>query len=285
MCRLYAFRSNEPTKVECSLVHAQNALLAQSRSDSIGRRHADGWGIVCYKDGEPTVNRRANAAFEDAHFNETAERVYSTAVVAHVRLSTVGVNSPSNTHPFTFDRWTFAHNGTIPSFCDVEKQLNKRIDAHLLDSRFGTTDSELYFLWLLHCLNRNGLLHDAEQSPSESAQVIAEAILELVKLCRDIDPDTTEKLNFVLTNGSILFACRWNNTLFEIFRDGIYDCEICGIPHVQHDSSVNYQAIAIASEPITHEPWTAMRNHTLLCVTKDLARFDRPIEASFTAKE
>ena len=27
MCRLYGFRANEETKVECTLVHAQNALL------------------------------------------------------------------------------------------------------------------------------------------------------------------------------------------------------------------------------------------------------------------
>lgn len=33
MCRLYGFLANERTKVECSLVHAQNALLHQSRAD------------------------------------------------------------------------------------------------------------------------------------------------------------------------------------------------------------------------------------------------------------
>lgn len=33
MCRLYGFRANEATKVECALVLAQNSLLAQSRAD------------------------------------------------------------------------------------------------------------------------------------------------------------------------------------------------------------------------------------------------------------
>ena len=36
MCRLYGFRANEPTKVECTLVHAQNALIVQSREDLAG---------------------------------------------------------------------------------------------------------------------------------------------------------------------------------------------------------------------------------------------------------
>src|SRR6476620_10098238 len=40
MCRHYAFRANEPTKVECTLVRAQNALLAQSRADRRGKTHS-----------------------------------------------------------------------------------------------------------------------------------------------------------------------------------------------------------------------------------------------------
>ncbi len=31
MCRLYALRASEPTRVECSLVRAQNALMEQSK--------------------------------------------------------------------------------------------------------------------------------------------------------------------------------------------------------------------------------------------------------------
>ncbi len=34
MCRLYAMHANEPTRVECGLVIAQNALMTQSQSDS-----------------------------------------------------------------------------------------------------------------------------------------------------------------------------------------------------------------------------------------------------------
>src|SRR5919108_629070 len=46
MCRLYALRANEPTRVECSLVRAQNALMAQSRGDREGLIHGDGWGVA-----------------------------------------------------------------------------------------------------------------------------------------------------------------------------------------------------------------------------------------------
>jgi predicted glutamine amidotransferase len=53
MCRLYGFRANEPTKVECTLVYAQNALMVQSREDLTGRGNAHGWGIATYEDHCP----------------------------------------------------------------------------------------------------------------------------------------------------------------------------------------------------------------------------------------
>jgi glutamine amidotransferase len=45
MCRLYGFRANAPSQVECALVRAQNALLGQCRRDERGLSNADGWGI------------------------------------------------------------------------------------------------------------------------------------------------------------------------------------------------------------------------------------------------
>ena len=53
MCRLYGFRATEPTKVECSLVHAQNALIVQSKQDRAGESHIYGWGVAAYEDHAP----------------------------------------------------------------------------------------------------------------------------------------------------------------------------------------------------------------------------------------
>ena len=75
MCRLYGFVSNEPTKVDCSLVYAQNALMQQSRVDEIGQDHADGWGIVTYSNGLPEIQKKATAAYDDQMVSTTAERV------------------------------------------------------------------------------------------------------------------------------------------------------------------------------------------------------------------
>jgi len=119
MCRLYGFIATEPTKVECSLVRAQNALLKQSRSDSRGRAHPDGWGVAYYKEELPIVERRVTAAGRDVQFDALAARTHARVVIAHVRTASVGSVSEANTHPFNIGRWVFAHNGTIPEFEEV----------------------------------------------------------------------------------------------------------------------------------------------------------------------
>ena len=51
MCRLYGFRATKPTKIECTLVHAQNALIVEDYQDHSGTSHLNGWGLAVYHDG------------------------------------------------------------------------------------------------------------------------------------------------------------------------------------------------------------------------------------------
>jgi glutamine amidotransferase len=268
VCRLYAFIANEPTKVDCSLVFAQNALLLQSRVDQLGRHHADGWGIAAYQRGTPRLIKNTTAAFDDQSFSCEAEKIYTTAAIAHVRKATVGVSSVYNTHPFCCGSWAFAHNGTVTGFEKIEAKLAKETCKELQKYRQGTTDSEQYFLWLLSRLQQCGVLaSDFRVIAKSSSDVIHREILQSVELldlrCREAALEETPKLNFVLTDGQTLVACRWNNSLHMIERHGIYSCEICGIPHVHHHETVDHHAFAFASEPITNEPWQEVTNESV----------------------
>ena len=82
MCRLYAMHANEPTRVECGLVIAQNALMAQSKRDMTGYSHGHGWGVADYNDGLPLVEKQTWAAFHGAHFAKKAAKVYARTVGA-----------------------------------------------------------------------------------------------------------------------------------------------------------------------------------------------------------
>ncbi|MCP3964082.1 MAG: class II glutamine amidotransferase [bacterium] len=254
MCRLYGFRGNEPTRVGCTLVHAQNALLAQSRQDGVGESHPDGWGIGVYEDAAPRIERSAAAAFDDQYFNTTAEGVFARTVIAHVRQATVGDSNAANTHPFSYRGWMFAHNGTVTAFERVRPRMIEETAPALCGLNEGTTDSEVFFYWLLSRMARAGI--DLEGGGGERERlvaVVAEALPYLADLCDRAGPEKPAILNLLLTDGETLVAGRWRKSLHWAARDGIRDCDVCD---VRHSPGTDYRAVVIASEALANdEAW------------------------------
>ena len=251
MCRLYGFRANEPTKVGCTLVHAQNALMVQSREDLAGYSHGHGWGIAVYVDHNLIVERQAWSAYHGEHFRHAAARAYSQTVLAHVRRATVGPATIQNTHPFTFADWAFIHNGTVPNFDALRSRLLDEMSAEHRAAILGDTDSEHVFHFLLS-------RHERDQGDGIFETVRA-GISDIVSWCRSLDPDEDIGLNMMLSDGERLVGTRCGRSLFYVERDGVYDCEICGFPHIHHNPTYGaHRAVEVASEPITHENWREM---------------------------
>ncbi|WP_186775653.1 class II glutamine amidotransferase [Rubripirellula tenax] len=278
MCRLYGFRSNEATKVECTLVHAQNALLIQSQSDEIGRSHSDGWGIGYYEGQKPHVERSAAAAHHGLHFSNTAERVYSQTVISHVRLATVGTPAIENCHPFHWGGWVFAHNGTVQGIDTLRPEMTNELSVTHQKSIAGSTDSELLFHWLMQRLANEQVVSESHcNSLSDAIAVVGNSLAELDSRCRRAMPEKLAKLNIVLTDGRMMIATRLRNSLHWTHRDGIRDCEICGIPHVEHQPGFQYRAVVIASEPVSHETWDAIPDATVIAIDENIQTRSTPI--------
>lgn len=266
MCRLYGFRANELTKVECTLAYAQNALMSQSRADLRGTSHSDGWGIGYYEDAVPAVERRDTAAYQDLHFSVTAERMYAKTVLAHVRRATVGGPALENTHPFVYGHWVFAHNGTVRAFEHVGPRLERETEPRLLELRRGSTDSELVFYWLLSRMSRAGVDLRLKAPQEPLVRVMCEAVRTLDARCETAQAEKPAQLNFIITDGNVLVATRWRNSLSWVERHGVHDCEICGIPHIHHVTGTDYRAVVVASEPISHEDWKELPEWSVLLV-------------------
>ncbi|MEH6832858.1 MAG: class II glutamine amidotransferase [Sulfitobacter sp.] len=262
MCRLYAMHANEPTRVECSLVKSQNALMEQSKGDMQGYAHGHGWGVADYPNGNPMVEKQVWAAFHGEHFSRKAARVYARTVVAHVRRATVGGTSIENTHPFHHGRWIFAHNGTVPNFDQVRAKMLDHIDPLHRSEIKGTTDSEHIFRYLLGLF-----LQHPERGLFETVKLGLE---QVIRWSAEVDPDARVGLNIILTNGEHLIGSCFNRSLFYLVRDHTYNCPICGKSHVHHDPKRSYLATEIASEPITHgENWHQVPNETVFQVAED----------------
>lgn len=270
MCRLYALRASEPTRVECALVKAQNALMEQSQGDEDGLVHGHGWGVADYPDGLPIIEKQTWAAYHGEHFKKKAARVYARTVIAHVRRATVGEPSLENTHPFTHGRWIFAHNGTVPNFDRVREPLLDATDPLHRNEVRGTTDSELVFRYLLSqwmLYPEAGLLG-----------TIRHGLRQIVEWCRDIDPAKRVGLNIVLTDGDRLVGSRLGRTLWFLERDRIFKCPICGKSHVHHEPRAAYRSVEIASERLTDEPgWKAVPDGTVYSVDPDYQLRFKPL--------
>lgn len=261
MCRLYAMSANEPTRVECSLVHAQNALMQQSRKDRQGLHNGHGWGVADYRDGLPLIEKQTWAAFHGEHFKKAASRVYAHTVVDHVRRATVGGTSIENTHPFHYGRWIFAHNGTVPHFLKVRDRMIPEIDPLLRNDIKGMTDSEHVFYFLLSLRLR---------FPDHNLrELVAIGLNRLRQFCEEVDPAAAVGLKIVLTNGDYLVGSRLGRTLWQLRRERVYTCEICGRSHVHHDAGTDYRAIEIASEPISDDNWHELPDVVVYSVDED----------------
>jgi len=271
MCRLYAFHANEPTRVECSLVHAQNALMEQSQGDREGLVHGHGWGVADYPNGVPMVEKQTWAAYHGEHFKKSAARVYAKTAVAHVRKATVGEPSIDNTHPFQHGEWIFAHNGTVPNFSAVRDLMIPRIEPLFRNEIKGTTDSEHIFMYLLSRWRRR-----PERSLMDT---VAGGLSKIAQWAHSVAPDRRAGLNIVLTDGSRLVGSRYNRTLWHVERERIFECGICGRPHVHHEAGAHYRAVEIASEPITDENWHEMPEKTAYEVDENFHLLTKPIRS------
>lgn len=255
MCRLYAFKSTEKTKVECTLVHAQNALMTQSRSDLSGTDHTHGWGLATYEGKLPHLERQAWAAYHGEHFARAAAKIYSTTVIAHVRRATVGVAAIENTHPFVFQQWTFAHNGTVPAFDQVRPRLLAAMTPAHREAIQGQTDSEHLFRYALSLM---------EQDPGLSMQAtLRKVVLDVSGWAEELAKGKPVGLNLILSDGESIVGSRLGRTLYMVARTGVYDCEICGFPHIHHMPRSNHRAVVVASEPISHEGWQEIEDRSI----------------------
>ena len=235
MCRLIVVRSRFPVSAASLLLDAPCSLRRQSCRDRQGERHGDGWGIGSYSQGAPSVVRRATAADADPEFAAAAQ-VESPLIVGHVRQASVGANSAENCHPFTFGRWTFAHNGTIQAFAAVRPRLLAETSPRLAAARHGETDSEHAFLWLLSRLERIGVdLESGVDGVAPLEDLLSRAIPELAGWSDAERPEEPPRLNFMLTDGRFLAVSRWGHSLWQRRTDA------GGAP-----------IAAIASEPVHH---------------------------------
>jgi predicted glutamine amidotransferase len=207
MCRLYGFRSSAHESVHAPLVAERNSLRRQSIE------HPDGWGIGAYVKGTlPELAHGLGPAHLDPEFERVSGLLQARAVIAHIRLASVGEVSPRNAHPFVYGRWTFCHNGTVNNFENARGLLEHEISQKFRKRLQGTTDSERCFAMFLTRLFSK-TKEDAAAPVELVAWALADTMHTVAELTDKYGP-TPSALNFLATDGELMVATRRGRTLW-----------------------------------------------------------------------
>lgn len=248
MCRLLGIVASEPTEFRLVLRDVPRSLAALSRE------HPDGWGLAIYDAHDWTLHKGVACATEDADFHRRAVGSRGEVLISHVRRKTVGETSLENTHPFESNGWVFAHNGTITD----TQYLREHASASRSAAMRGQTDSELFFAYVLSRFDRAGVKSAGEDTDAIVRDVVKEAWAR----------PNFGAFNFLLSDGHVTYAHRFGRSLFLLER-GPHDevrkerASMDGSV-VQTPWSQRRQAVFIASERMTDEPWMEIDDRTLL---------------------
>lgn len=256
VCRLFGFKAKTQATIHNSMVAAENALLHQSGF------HSDGWGIAYYQQGCPHLIKSPSSAFEDHLFARLSQRITSETVVAHLRKSTLGRVAATNTHPFQYGRWIFAHNGNIRHFSKLESSICREVCSPFCEYRLGATDSELIFYFLLARLHEKGLVESVGAASEDVVTELSQALTELQKIIgphsRTDGPCDQTYLSFILTDGDLFFAYQGGKPLFYNLGE---DFRTVGRPSPGPLKTPSFQAemLEVSSEPTgTAGYWRAL---------------------------
>jgi len=259
MCRLFGFRSNLPARVHRSLISEKNSLRKQSIE------HPDGWGIAYYdRDAIPEVAHGLGPAHSDPEFERVSNLLSSHAVLAHVRLASVGAIHRCNAHPFLHGPWAFAHNGTLTDFHRHQAELEAEIDSSFRPAIQGETDSErcfYVFMTRLRALVRTDNLVEARALATALAQTMV-----VISRITDQPGGKPSSMNFMVTNGRLLGATRRQRTLF-------LSEESHGEPsgHAPSEDGTELDQLVIASEELSGEDhWHEIPEESVVAVDGEM---------------
>lgn len=258
MCELLGMSSNKKTNINISL-----STLAQRGENP--HFHGDGWGVAFYEDKDVRLIKDVGEAKKSdwVHLIKK-EHILSHDVIAHIRKSTVGKVSYSNTHPFIRELFgrvhTFAHNGTLVGIDEKFKTKN----FHPV----GSTDSEKAFCLLMDRMMELWHGHH-DLIPALTNRI--ELIEEFSKEMRQLGP-----INFLYSDGEIMVGHghkRHDPVTNKVEWPGLHFnhliCDEFSEAGVTLSSSTDRMITLFASVPLDDDGnWKPLREGQIVAVRK-----------------
>lgn len=260
MCRWLAY-SGPPVPLGTLVSRPDHSLIDQSvhARENEATTNGDGFGVGWYGAGKaPGRYRSTHPAWNDANLRDLSGHIVSGLFMAHVRAATGTSVQETNCHPFAFDNWLFLHNGEVPQFDLLRRQMALDIDPPLFPSIEGSTDSELLFFLALSMGLRDEPRAALERTVGYVERLVGEA-------------STGHAFTFsaAASDGRRVFAVRYSS-------DGdspslYHSCHAHALRTVHGGyESLPEDAVVVLSEPLDRmsEHWISIPESTFLSVDK-----------------
>lgn len=200
MCRMLAYVGPE-IPLESLLLRSSNSLIKQSKApEHHPLLQLAGWGFGAWSERfvcpeKPLVYRRPVAAFFDDNVERLIPSLSAHTALAHIRASTYkseAVIADENCHPFSYleTPWIVVHNGSLPHWRSLQRELLSHCQERFLKQMKGTTDTE--FLYVLFC---SLLKEDSTSGFQQALEKMLQLILAAMKKL-DLVAPTKLKLAF-----------------------------------------------------------------------------------------
>ena len=274
MCRFVIYQGPEMT-IDMLTTRPVHSIIKQSTHAKLREEplNGDGFGVAWYAKGhkEAIRFRSITPAWSNQNLQHIARFASSKTILAHVRAASPGLPVvETNCHPFVFEHYSFMHNGYIPNFGKIKRELQGLLSTTAYDMILGTTDSEHLFAL---CLSELGEKRD-NPSISDLCQAMIWAIKQVDFLLKKHKIEIPAQLNMVLSNGEQSIVSRYAsdgeaNSLF--WHDGAqYTC-IDG-RCVMQEADLSQQAIIVSSEPLSTDiGWEEVPNLHILGIDKTVS--------------
>lgn len=277
MCRFVAYLGT-PILVEEILTKPNNSLIHQSFDalESEMTVNGDGFGLGWYDKSireEPALFRSILPAWNDPNLLYNASFIKSSCFLVHVRAATEGGVSTENTHPFHYKQNLMMHNGGVPQFGKIKRELIDLLDDESFAWINGQTDSQ-YILALFMTYLRN-IRSNEEATAEEMITCFKKTFKTIEDLKQKNNIEEPSLYNIVLSDGNRLMATRYSTdpeketrTLYYTEKLSTYTYE--GVLHVI-DAHEARTATLISSEKLNHsDVWKEIPQNHAVYIDKDL---------------
>ncbi|WP_367606170.1 class II glutamine amidotransferase [Legionella sp. W05-934-2] len=210
MCRFVAYIGHDAL-IEDILVKPVNSLISQSlhARETDMPTNGDGFGLGWYVpqlSTEPALFKSIQPAWNDSNLLHLSAKIKSPCFLSHVRAASHGGVSHDNCHPFMYQDYLFMHNGGIYNFAKIKRHLRHLLEDDIYESIQGETDSEHAFHLFLQLAKGRDL-----SNIEVVAITLEETIAQIERLVSTHGGPGDSNLNFVLTDGKQLVACRYHS--------------------------------------------------------------------------